>query len=111
MALAADLLVRAAECRAAYIGHGGGGIRTPGTVARPAPFKGAAFNHSATPPACRHGAQHLYRALNSLTATDHGPKLRPVLLLLLEIPAGKEALEVRPHGEGSPEREVSRRIG
>jgi hypothetical protein len=29
---------------------GGGGIRTPGTVARPTPFKGAAFNHSATPP-------------------------------------------------------------
>ena len=29
---------------------GGGGIRTPGTLARSTVFKTAAFNHSATPP-------------------------------------------------------------
>jgi hypothetical protein len=31
---------------------GGGGIRTPETLSRLTVFKTAAFNHSATPPAC-----------------------------------------------------------
>ena len=38
---------------AAYAG-GGGGIRTPGTLASSTVFKTAAFNHSATPPAQAH---------------------------------------------------------
>ena len=34
-------------------GGGGGGIRTPGTLARTTVFKTAAFNRSATPPIAR----------------------------------------------------------
>lgn len=49
---------------------GGSGIRTRETVARPADFESAAFNHSATPVALRRKVARSCKSVNSRNITS-----------------------------------------